>query len=192
MAWRHLSHAVEALLSHADDELGEGVVVDYELRDGYGDQAGGPRIVHKGEGSSRCLTHESVVVRRLRRSFRRCQQACEGDGSRILTHHIRTNAHELAQRFLGLESVSGTSDDLEIIKNVIQRQLYEDVQDRIAAWRRRMEEDGKAVFVSVKKRAPSTVPTTSIGTSSEDLRRHSQCFQSAMEETAASKLQCYR
>ena len=79
VAWRHLSHAAEALLSHADDELGEVVVVDRELRDGYVDRADEPRIVHKGEGSSRCLTDESVVVRRLRRLFRRCQQASEGD-----------------------------------------------------------------------------------------------------------------
>ena len=83
VAWRHLSHAAEALLSHADDELGEVVVVDRELRDGYGDRADEPRIVHKGEGSSRCLTDESVVMRRLRKLFRRCQQASERDGSRI-------------------------------------------------------------------------------------------------------------
>ena len=46
VAWRHLSHAAGALLSHADGELGQFVVVECELRDGYGDRAGEPRIVH--------------------------------------------------------------------------------------------------------------------------------------------------
>ena len=49
VAWRHLCHAAEALLSKGDDELGEVVVVDRELRDGYVDRADKQRIVHKGE-----------------------------------------------------------------------------------------------------------------------------------------------